>query len=80
MKVAAERLLEEITSKEIVAEERKLMEEMIQPAQCEEDVQPIHENEYVSETVVQGSSSDEEDSDFDFVRLFAYNSDGEVEL
>ena len=56
------------------------MEEMIQPAQCEEDVQPIHENEYVSETVVQGSSSDEEDSDFDFIRLFAYNSDGEVEL
>ena len=50
--------------------------ETFQPTQSEEDVQPIHKNDGdVSETVVQ-VSSDEEDSDFDFIRVFAYNSDG----
>ena len=79
LKVAAEKLLEEITPKEIVAEGRKLME-TFQLAQFEEDNQPIHENdEDVSETVVQ-VSSDEEDSDCDFIRVFVYNSDGEVKL
>ena len=45
------------------------MEETFQPTQYEEDVQPIHQNyEDVSETIVQ-VSSDEEDWDFDFVRV-----------
>ena len=47
----------------------------VQPTQCEEDVQSIHKNDDVSETVVQ-VSSDEEESDFDFLRVFAYNSYG----
>ena len=40
--------------------------------QYEEDVQPIHENdEDVSETLVQVSSKDVEDSDFNFIREFS---------
>ena len=56
------------------------MEETFQPTQCEEDVQPIHENdEDVFEAVVQVSLV-EEDLDFDLIRVFEYNYDGEVEL
>ena len=69
---------------EILDRKRNLLcrsEKTFQLTQCEEDVQPFHENdEDVSETVMQ-VSSDEEDSDLDFIRAFAWNSDGEeVEL
>ena len=57
------------------------MEETFQLPQCkaenEEDDLPITESDDVSETVRQISSDDEEDSVFDFIRVFAYNSDGE---
>ena len=58
------------------------MEETFQLPQCkaenEEDNLPITESDDdVSETVRQISSDDEEDSVFDFIRVFTYNSDGE---
>ena len=58
------------------------MEEAFQLPQCkdenEEDDLPITESgDDVSETVRQISSDDEEDSVFYFIRVFAYNSDGE---
>ena len=58
------------------------MEETFQLPQCkaenEEDDLPITESDNdVSETVRQISSDDEEDSVFDSIRVFAYNSDGE---
>ena len=68
------------------AEARKLVEETFQLPQCkaenEEDDLPIPEShDDVSETVRQISSNDEEDSVFDFISVFAYNSDGEyIEL
>ena len=53
------------------------MGERFYPTQCKEDFQLIHENdEDVSETVVQ-VSLDQEDLDFDFIRVAARNSDGE---
>ena len=67
-------------------EARKLAEKTFQLPQCEaeneEDDLPIPESDDdVSETVRQISSDDEEDSVFDFIRVFAYNSDGEsIEL
>lgn len=58
-------------------EARKLMEKAFQLTKSEEDIQPIHENdEDVSEMVGQVSSDDKEDLDFDFIRVFTYNSDG----
>ena len=49
------------------------MKETFQLTQWEEDVQPIHEyDENVSETVVQ-VSSDEEDLDLEFIRVFCVN-------
>ena len=63
-----------------------LAEETFQLPQCKaenkEDDLPIPEShDDVSETVRQISSDDEEDSVFDFIRVFAYNSDGEyIEL
>ena len=58
------------------------MEETFQLLHCkdenEEDDLPITESDDdVSETVRQISSDDEEDSVFDFIRVIAYNSDGE---
>ena len=58
------------------------MEETFQLPHCkdenEEDDLPITESDDdVSETVRQISSDDEEDSVFYFIRVFAYNSDGE---
>ena len=58
------------------------MEETFQLPQCQaengEDDLPITESDDdVSETVRQISSDDEEDSVFDFIRVFACNSDGE---
>ena len=63
-------------------EARKLVEETFQLPQCkaanQEDDLPIPEiDDDVSETVRQISSDDEEDSVFDFIRVFSYNSDGE---
>ena len=60
----------------------EVVEETFQLPQCEdeneEDDLPITESDDdVSETVRQISSDDEEDSVFDFIRIFAYNSDGE---
>ena len=60
----------------------EVVEETFQLPQCEdeneEDDLPITESDDdVSETVRQISSDDEEDSVFDFIRVFAYNSDGE---
>ena len=59
-----------------------VVEETFQLPQCkaenEEDDLPITESDDdVSETVRRISSVDEEDSVFDFIRVFAYNSDGE---
>ena len=54
------------------------MEETFQLTRCEK-VQPIYKNDKdVLETVVQVSSA-EEDLDLNFIRVFAYNFDGEVE-
>ena len=58
------------------------MEETFQLPHCkdeneEDDLTITESDDDVSETVRQISSDDEEDSVFDFIRVFAYNSDGE---